>query len=131
MSSVTYTLRSNSFAALSDPSGLPKNVRKRRNKKILRAFNSGGGGGLRALLDSGEFNEYINPARFSKKAKAPVKHQPLQDSIYYSPAMLSGTGTGGWGRLPNVSPIDYAHNDTAGWVHVGRHRRRPCQIQEE
>ena len=115
---------------LRDASGLPKNVRKRRNKKIMRAFYAGGSGGVRSLLDSGDFNQYINPDRFPKK-EVKAKVQPLQNSVYYSPSMLSGTGTGGWGRLPNVSPIDYAHNDTAGWVHVGRHRRRPCQIQEE
>jgi hypothetical protein len=115
---------------LRDASGLPKNVRKRRNKKIMRAFYAGGSGGVRSLLDSGDFNQYINPDRFPKKVKASVKPQALQDSGYYSPSMLSGTGTGGWGRLPNVSQIDYAHNDTAGWVHVGRHRRR-CQIEDE
>lgn len=112
-------------------SGLTKNMRKRRNRKMKYAALAGGPDGLRTLMSSTAFNQYINPARAQKK-KIDVK------TFVEAPSQLSGINRdapsgGGWGCLPNVSQIDYAHNDPQGWVHVGskKRTRRICQIVDE
>jgi len=125
---VSDVLRTNGFASLSDPSGLPKNVRKRRNKKIKRAAQNGPAG-ISALLGSGEYNEYINPTRFKKRTHKEKVSTRVSSLIGFS----ERTGPcGGWGRLPNVSLIDYADDDPRGWIHVGPHKRlRKCMISDE
>ena len=111
-------------------SGLTKNVRKRRNGKMKRAFQAGGLGGLSALLRSKDFNEYINSERMT------VRKNPVQ-AVSTKMSTLPGfdemvAGTGGWGKPPNVSPIDYADDDPRGWVAVTRNKRnRVCRIQDE
>ena len=122
--SVSDVLRNNGFPPMSEPSGLTKNMRKRRNKKIKRAAVQGG---LSILLSSGDFNEYINPARLGKKVK-PIR---AQTRVSYAPG-ISGTelgSSGGWGRLPNTSRIDYAPDDSNGWERQGVKRR--CMIQDD
>jgi len=127
--SVNAILSNNGFAALSEFSGLSKNLRKRRNAKIKHAAQHGGAGGISALLSSGEFSAYIDPACFNKKPQM----QKISAPISRLPGMSDATGPcGGWGRLPNVSQIDYADDDPRGWVHVGRNKRnRSCRIQDD
>lgn len=126
--SVTDVLLSNGFSPLPQFSGLPKNVRKHRNRKIKHAALHGGSGGIAAVLSSAEFNEYTNPARLGNNSKQPQQKQLLSSL----PGIGMATGTGGWGRLPNISQIDYADDDPRGWTHVGRSKRqRKCMIYDE
>lgn len=126
--SVSHILLSNGFSPLPQFSGLTKNMRKNRNRKIKHAALHGGSGGIAALLSSAEFNTYTNPARLGNKSNAPQQKQ-LVSAL---PGSGTGAGTGGWGRLPNVSQIDYADDDPRGWTHVGRNKRqRKCMIYDE
>jgi hypothetical protein len=114
-------------------SGLSKNVRKHRNAKMKRSFAAGGAGGLAALMSSTEFTAYINPARSTKVVKGESKKGAR---VIASPPGIDSrslsNGAGGWGRLPNVSPIDYADDDPRGWVHVDNSKRsRRCRIDED
>jgi hypothetical protein len=113
-------------------SGLVKNVRKRRNGKIQRAFQNGGLGGLSTLLRSTEFNQYINSERMSLRKKDTQVVSNKASSLPGFDRMITGTGTAGWGKPPNVSPINYAEDDPRGWVTVTRNRRnRVCRIQDD
>lgn len=127
--SITDVLRKNGFAPLSESSGLPKNARKNRNRKIKRAALNGAYG-ISALLGSSEYTAYTDPKRYGK----------IQSTKQFSTVLSKLPGIddlptsyyGGWGRLPNVSPIDYTEDDPRGWTHVDRrHRRaRKCQIDD-
>jgi hypothetical protein len=120
-------LRNNGFSPLPECSGLTKNMRKRRNRKIKHAALHGGSGGISALLSSREYTDYIDPTRIGKKVNSVVQKGILS----HLPGIGWG-GNGGWGRLPNVSSIDYAEDDSRGWTHVDhRQRRRRCMIEED
>ena len=91
---------------------------------------AGGAGGLAFLFASSDYNAYINPPHLKKK----IEEEPVAPG---RPSGLPGISApkgsyGGWGRLPNVSPIDYADDDPRGWVTVTRNKRnRSCRIQDE
>jgi hypothetical protein len=105
-------------------------MRKRRNQKIKRAAAAGGAGGLAALLASRDFNTYIDPSRLLKKKRINVVMSTRVSSL---PGLSNATGPcGGWGRLPNVSPINYSEDDPRGWTYVdGSRRSRQCRIQDD
>ena len=126
--SVTDVLRSHGFSAPSNFSGLPKNVRKHRNAKIKRAAKNGAPG-ISALMGSSDYTQYVDPARFKKKQHV----VNTSTRLAHLPGLSDATGPcGGWGRLPNVSPIDYADDDPRGWVHVSHMKRmRKCMIVDE
>lgn len=127
--SINDVMRSHGFSPLSEFSGLPKNVRKRRNSKIRHAALHGGSGGISALLGSVEYTTYTDPKRFNKGPQI----QNSSTRLSSLPGFSAPTGLcGGWGRLPNVSPIDYADDDPRGWVTVTRNKRnRACRIQDD
>jgi hypothetical protein len=127
---VSEILRMNGFSPLRMFSGLPKNARKNRNRKIRHAAQHGGAQGISALLSSTAYNEFTDPKRFGKKQGAAEQGSTRISSL---PGFSASTGpTGGWGRLPNVSPIDYADDDPRGWIAVTRNKRnRACRIQDE
>jgi len=112
-----------------EASGLTKNMRKRRNRKMKHASAAGGVDGLRTLMASTEFNAYINPARLNRKP------QNKKISTLSTPAQESEASTencGGWGRLPNVAKFNYAPDDPSGWTYVGPHKRtRGCRILDD
>lgn len=72
-------------------------------------------------------------SRLSKSAKK--RENTKARAVACGPGIDSRSptnGTGGWGRLPNVSPIDYADDDPRGWVYVdGKKRSRRCRIDAE
>lgn len=111
--SITDVLQSNGLPPMSNPSGLTKNVRKRRNKKVKRAAAKGY---LSNLLGSREYHDYINQDRFKKKVRVDtcIRVHSLPGSY---PIPWSGTP-------PNAAKVDYAEDDPAGWTHVGTHNRR-------
>jgi hypothetical protein len=128
---VVDVLRTNGFSPLASFSGLTKNMRKRRNQKIKRAAAAGGAGGLAALLQSRDFNTYIDPSRLlKKKARINVVGSTRMSRL---PGVSDATGPcGGWGRLPNVSPVNYSEDDPRGWTYVdGSRRNRHCRIQDD
>ena len=126
--SVTDVLRYYGFPALQPFSGLPKNVRKRRNSWIGSAARRSGSQGISALLSSETYRTYTDPTRFGKQVKKNVVVEP-SSLLGFSQA----TGPcGGWGKLPNVSSVDYADDDPRGWTYVDKHRRtRKCMILDE
>lgn len=93
------------------------------------ALRQGGVGGLRALLGSSEFNSYIDPARIKKVMFTPAVSTTCSRLPGFDD---SSSPHGGWGRLPNVSQINYAEDDPRGWTYVGPHKRnRVCKIVDE
>ena len=129
--SVTDVLRANGFAPLAEFSGMPKNARKNRNRKIKHAALHGGSGGISALLGSAEYSAYIEPTRYGKAKKVGQVSARISSLSTMSSSAPTGP-CGGWGRLPNVALIDYAADDPRGWTHVDSFRRRAkkCQIDE-
>jgi len=129
--SVSQILRANGFPALRMFSGLPKNARKHRNRKIRHAAEYGGAQGISALFSSTAYIEFTDPKRFGNARG--ISQQPSMRISSPPGFSYDDVGpTGGWGRLPNVSPIDYADDDPRGWVSVTRNRRnRSCRIQNE
>ena len=77
---------------------------------------------------------YMPAVAASSSVKKPSGNARASTRMSHGPG-LSDTPTtfcGGWGRLPNVSPIDYADDDPRGWVLVTRNKRnRGCRIQDE
>jgi hypothetical protein len=127
--SVTDVLRMNGFSPLSQPCGLTKNIRKRRNRKIKHAAVAGPGG-LSSLFASTDFNSYIDPMRLKKSVQKTIVSTHLSSLPGFN--QTDTAGNGGWGRLPNVATIHYADDDPRGWVTVSRNRRnRPCMIQDD
>jgi hypothetical protein len=126
--SVNELLRYYGFPALRPFSGLPKNVRKRRNSWIGSAARRSGSLGISALLNSEAYKVYTDPKRFGKK-----ELNAAPSEVSHLPGFSQATGPcGGWGKLPNVSSIDYAEDDPRGWTYVdGKKRSRKCMILDE
>jgi hypothetical protein len=127
---VNDVLRKHGFPPVRESCGLTKNVRKNRNRKIKEVAEMGGAAALTSLFASPPFNSYLGSARVNsgaKKAPESLCHSTLPEVTE-----VSTSPCGGWGRLPNISAIDYADDDPRGWVTVTRNKRsRVCMIQDE
>lgn len=126
--SVTDILRSYSINPVTY-SGLTKNMRKRRNKKIKHAATYGGAGGVAALLVSRAYTDFIDPKRVGRTAPTVITQRSNVDAPI---AGVESSGKGGWGKPPNVAQFEYDDDDTRGWTYVGRHKRnRGCKIMND
>ena len=109
-------------------SGLTKNMRKRRNKKIKHAATYGGAGGVATLLVSRAYTEFIDPKRVGRAKPS----APIEASNKGRIKGVDSSGKGGWGKLPNVAEIHYEDDDARGWTYVGPHKRnRGCKIVDD
>jgi len=126
--SVTDILRSYSINPTTY-SGLTKNMRKRRNKKIKHAATYGGAGGVAALLVSRAYTDFVDPKRVGRTAPTAPSQRSNVDTRIIG---VDSSGKGGWGKLPNVAQIQYEDDDARGWTYVGPHKRnRGCKIMND
>lgn len=111
-------------------SGLPKNIRKQRNRKVQHAFKSRGAIGISELLLDSDFQKFTEPKRFGIKARQGPSSTRLSCSPGLDTSGYDGTPwPGSW-----TSSKRYDEDSPRGWTHVGhgkRRRARPCMIQED
>ena len=111
-------------------SGLPKNIRKQRNRKVQDAFKWRGAIGIAELRLNSDFEKFTEPKRFGIKPR----QGPSSTRLSCPPGLdTSGyDGTPWSGSWPSSKRYD--EDDPRGWTYVGygkRRKARPCMIQEE